>query len=224
MNYKVASIVIVILVLVVGAVVFFNGTDSSEPNEKTSDTKVSDSNLPTNPSSGDEPEKLDEPLLEPGDPDPSENFEELPSADPNAGLDKSPDFSFPDFSGNIVTSESFRGKNIVVNSWATWCPFCVNELPDFAEAQKEFGDKVTIMPIDRAESTNRQVDFLSGIEINTDDLLFLTDSRDNFYRNIGGFSMPETIFVNEDGFIVEHKRGFMTLEQMRASINNLLQN
>ena len=47
--------------------------------------------------------------------------------------DKAPDFRLKDYDGNEVALADFAGKNIIVNSWAVWCPFCVKELKDFAE-------------------------------------------------------------------------------------------
>ena len=57
----------------------------------------------------------------------------------------------------------------------------------------------------------------------SEDMLFLLDRSDSFYKSIGGFSMPETIFVNGDGEIVVHKRGPMELDEMREHVNKILQ-
>jgi len=66
--------------------------------------------------------------------------------------DPAPDFSLEDLDGNMVSLSDFRGQNLVINSWATWCPFCVTELPDFAALQKEFGDQIVVIAINRQES------------------------------------------------------------------------
>lgn len=52
--------------------------------------------------------------------------------------------------------------------------------------------------------------------------MLLLDPNDSFYSAIGGFSMPETIFVDAQGNIVEHKRGFLRILEMQEKINNLL--
>src|SRR3989344_1836067 len=116
---------------------------------------------------------------------------------------KAPDFNLQDYNGKIVDLEDFSGKPLVINSWAAWCPFCRQELPDFATAQKEFGDKVVIIAIDRQESLTVAKGFTDE-QGTTDDLIFLLDPKDLFYKSIGGFSMPETIFVDKDGNIAEH--------------------
>ena len=138
----------------------------------------------------------------------------------SSGKDKAPPFFLKDYDGNEVALADFAGKNIIVNSWAVWCPFCVKELKDFAELERELGDSITIIAIDRAESLEKQKSYTDDLGV-TDDMIFLLDPNDSFYRSIGGFSMPETLFVDGEGNILLHKRGPMTLEEMRQKANEL---
>lgn len=139
------------------------------------------------------------------------------TADTRPSLGPVPDFSFPDYEGNLVTKSDLIGRPAVLNVWATWCPFCVDELPHFAAVQQEFGDQVTIVAINRAEPVARARSFTDELGI-SDQLIWLMDSHDSFYRAIGGFSMPETLFVNANGDIVKHKRGPLTEDQLRAEV------
>lgn len=136
-------------------------------------------------------------------------------------LKKAPAFSLQDYNGKTVSLSDFAGQPVIVNSWAVWCPFCLKELPDFVTVQKEFSGKITIIAIDRAESLNLAKEYTDDLKV-TDDLVFLLDPNDSFYRSIGGFSMPETIFVNGDGEIEFQKRGQMSLAEMRQRINDLI--
>ena len=115
----------------------------------------------------------------------------------------------------------YAGTPLVLNSWATWCPFCVRELPDFATIQAEFGDQVQIIAINRAESTSRMATYTTDLGVESA-LLFMTDNADSFYRNIGGFSMPETLFINANGETMFHNRGQLQLEEIRSQIQQLL--
>jgi len=128
--------------------------------------------------------------------------------------------SLTDYNGNSVSLEDFRGKPLVINSWAVWCPFCREELPAFAALQKEFDGEIVVIAIDRQEPLEKAKGYTDGLGI-TGDMLFLLDSSDSFYKSIGGFSMPETIFVNSSGEIVIHKRGPMELDEMREHANKI---
>jgi len=135
-------------------------------------------------------------------------------------FEKAPDFALHDYGGKTVRFADFAGKPLVINSWAAWCPFCRKELVDFATAQKEFGDDVTILAIDRAESRKTAKKYTD--ELGITNLIFLLDPSDLFYQSIGGFSMPETIFVNRDGNITERKRGPMEIKEIRQKIQKLI--
>ncbi len=52
-----------------------------------------------------------------------------------------PDFSIRDLQGNTLTLADYKGKVLVINFWATWCPPCRKEIPDFVEAYKELQDR-----------------------------------------------------------------------------------
>lgn len=131
------------------------------------------------------------------------------------------DLKLKNYNGETVSLADFKGKPLVINSWAAWCPFCRKELPDFVAIKKEFGDKITIVAIDRIEPKETAKRYSDELGV-TDDLIFLLDPSDSFYRFIGGFSMPETVFVNKNGDITTHKRGPMDINEMRQKINEIL--
>lgn len=140
--------------------------------------------------------------------------------DQQAG-DKAPDFHLQNYSGKTINPSDFAGKPLVINSWAAWCPFCRQEIPDFATAQKEFGDKIVIIAIDRAESLAVAKGYTDQ-QGTTNNLIFLLDPSDSFYQSIGGFSMPETIFVDKNGNVVDHKRGPMDIKEIRERMQKIL--
>lgn len=119
------------------------------------------------------------------------------------------------------TLASFVGKPVIVNSWATWCPFCVDEMPDFAAIQNEFGDKIAVIAVNRRESAEQNQEFICKLGIRND-LQFFLDADDSFYREIGGFSMPETLFVDRNGVVVDHKRGPMDADEIRERLQAIL--
>lgn len=138
------------------------------------------------------------------------------------GADLIPDLVLKDYNGKPMVLTQFKGKSVIVNSWASWCPFCREELKDFAEIKKEFGDRVQIIAIDRAESLAVAKSYSDELGV-SGELVFLLDPADSFYQSIGGFSMPETIFADEDGEIRIHKRGPMKASEIREKLESILQ-
>ncbi|MCB9790607.1 TlpA family protein disulfide reductase [Candidatus Nomurabacteria bacterium] len=110
---------------------------------------------------------------------------------------------------------------IVLNSWATWCPFCIDELPDFIKVQSEFNETVTFIAINRSESNTSIKSYLSTNNIETG-IIYLLDLKDSFYKKIGGFSMPETVIYDSEGNELKHIRGPVTYEEMKSELKNLL--
>jgi len=136
-------------------------------------------------------------------------------------LGQVPKLDLKDYDGKTVSLVDFSGTPLAVNSWAAWCPFCLEELPDFATVQKEFEGQVVIVAIDRAESLDTAKEYSDERGV-TEDLIFLLDPTDSFYEAIGGFSMPETIFVDREGDIQHHKRGPMDQDEIRQRVQALL--
>ncbi len=131
------------------------------------------------------------------------------------------ELSFSDYEGNEHTLSEEIGIPLVVNSWAAWCPFCKKELVEFAQAQQQYRGRVQFIAIDRAESLETAKGYTDSLGV-SDSMKFWLDPGDSFYKGIGGFAMPETIFVDSEGNVVLHKRGPMDLEEVSEKIEELL--
>lgn len=128
-----------------------------------------------------------------------------------------PKLVFKDYDGVEVHIAAMKGRPMLLNAWASWCPFCLRELADLATLQREFGDRIQVIEVNRGESLETAKKYTDQLDFGSY-LLFVLDPSDSFYQGIGGFSMPETVFIDKEGFIRDHKRGPMDLIEMRRRV------
>ena len=153
---------------------------------------------------------------------PSQTGEETPQEEPTAEIDSELfRIEFQTLEGETVTLADYEDTPLVVNSWASWCSFCVKELPDFATAGEEFQDQVVIIAINRRESQEQNTNYIENLGI-SGEIIYLLDEDDSFYKAIGGFGIPETLFINAAGETVIHKRGPMELDEIQDKIKQVL--
>jgi len=109
-----------------------------------------------------------------------------------------PDFTITD-SQRTITLSQLRGKPVILNFWATWCPPCVQEMPSLVELQKKLGDKVTVLAVSEDADDNAFKQFIRDHNI---DLLAVRDPRQTTNERYGTFKFPETYVIDKDGKIV----------------------
>jgi len=111
--------------------------------------------------------------------------------------DLAPGFTLPDLEGQMHGLDDLRGRVVVLNFWATWCPPCVDEMPSLQklhEALDAKGLSVVAVSVDeRFEDIERFVD--------TFDLTFtiLHDEGMRTARAYQTFKYPETYIIDRDG-------------------------
>ncbi len=114
-----------------------------------------------------------------------------------------PDFKIEDLDGKIHTLNDYRGKILLINFWATWCPPCRAEIPDFIEvyeAEKNNGLAILGLSVDDL-STNELQTFVRRFKINYPVALATQEIIRQFRP---GQYIPTTIFIDKKGQI-RHK-------------------
>jgi cytochrome c biogenesis protein CcmG/thiol:disulfide interchange protein DsbE len=114
-----------------------------------------------------------------------------------------PNFVLPSLEGEPIHSEDFRGKTLVLNFWASWCPPCRAEMPDFQELwdERREQDDLTILAVDFLKEDT--VAAATGF-VNEFGLTFpvATDTSDgNVAERFGVRGLPATFFIDRDGIL-----------------------
>ena len=115
---------------------------------------------------------------------------------------KAPDFTLKDINGNPVSLSSFKGKVVLLNFWATWCPPCKAEMPSMNRLQKKFKNRgFVIIAVSTDGRIDEPKDFITKNPVS---FIVLHDSKLKVSRNLYKvFMMPTTFLIDKRGIIVE---------------------
>jgi cytochrome c biogenesis protein CcmG, thiol:disulfide interchange protein DsbE len=109
-----------------------------------------------------------------------------------------PDFTVQD-SDRKVSLDEFRGKVVVLNFWATWCPPCIEEMPSLVAMQQRLkakGVEVFAVSVDADQGAYQS--FLKAHNIN---LLTVRDPDQKSNNLYGTFKFPETYIIDRQGVL-----------------------
>ena len=133
--------------------------------------------------------------------------------------DAAPDFTVQDGEGNPVKLSDFFGKPIVLNFWASWCPPCKAELPDFEEAYKKYDGKVVFLMVNMTDNQRETVqvakDFVSSQGYTFPVYYDVNYQAATVY---GVRSIPQTYFISAEGEPVAYATGMITAAQLEQGI------
>jgi peroxiredoxin len=108
-----------------------------------------------------------------------------------------PDFTVQD-ADRKVTLHDLRGKTVVLNFWATWCPPCVEEMPSLVKMQAELKNRVVVLAVSVDEDERSYRSFLRK---NNVDLLTVRDPQQKSNELYGTFKFPETYIIDRNGVV-----------------------
>lgn len=129
--------------------------------------------------------------------------------------DAAPNFMLTNSAGEVVSLSEFLGeKAVVVNFWASWCNFCLEEMPDLEAVAQEFSDDLVILGINNQETVAQGEPFALARGV-TYPLLYLPRD-DQIVKAYQVLAMPTTYYIDINGIIVDRKLGFDTHEGIRT--------
>lgn len=109
-----------------------------------------------------------------------------------------PEFTVTD-ADRTVALKDLRGKVVVLNFWATWCPPCVEEMPSLVQMQRQLKDKgVTVLAVSTDDDARQYRTFL---EKNRVELLTVRDPQQKSNELYGTFKFPETYIIDRQGVL-----------------------
>lgn len=118
--------------------------------------------------------------------------------------------------GESVRLADYRGRPLVINLWATWCPPCRREMPVLQAAQLEREDVVFLF-VNQAESPKTVADFLNTQGLTLNNVLF--DDSGELAQRLGAMALPSTVFYSAEGRLLGSHLG----ELSSASLTRLLE-
>jgi len=133
----------------------------------------------------------------------------------------SPQFALKDLNGRTVQLSTYRGKVVLINFWATWCPPCRAEMPDLIRLQREYASHglqiigITYPP----ENKNRVRRFARSLKVNYPIILGTREIRARFSSEE---ILPLTVVIDRDGKVNDIISGILLPEEFDEQIKPLL--
>ena len=125
-----------------------------------------------------------------------------------------------DMNGADVKLADHKGKVILVNFWATWCPPCLAEIPEFIKVYNEKkGEGFVILGVSTDDTADQLKAFASEKKV-TYPLLLITPEVEDAYGPL--FGLPTSILIARDGSVCKRHFGPMSKEQLEQEIKPLL--
>jgi thiol-disulfide isomerase/thioredoxin len=119
-----------------------------------------------------------------------------------------PAFSVRDLDGRELSSASWRGKVVILNFWATWCPPCRAEIPDLVALQDKYRDRLVIIGISEDEAPPEVVkQFAARHNVNYP-IVMMTPQLAKMFPGVS--ALPTSFILDRDSRIVQKHVGMLT--------------
>lgn len=136
------------------------------------------------------------------------------------GVASSLDVPFQYFDGRQGNLADFAGRPLVVNFWASWCPACAAEMPDFERVHARVGDQVAFLGLAMQETDRAAAESL--VEETGVTYPLGLDPDGSIFNRFGGIAMPTTVFVDGEGTVVATHPGALFAEDLGEIIQDQL--
>ncbi|MFC9598242.1 TlpA disulfide reductase family protein [Peribacillus butanolivorans] len=131
-----------------------------------------------------------------------------------------PDFSLKTLNGKQVNLSDYKGKKVMLNFWATWCPPCKKEMPDMQKYSQQAGDDVVILAVNIDPENDVQA-FVEDNGITFTIPLDSQSAKNPVNERYKILSIPTTYFIDSKGIIRNKVISAMQLKDMERNINSI---
>ena len=138
---------------------------------------------------------------------------------------QAPNVTLLDASGKEVQLQSLVGKPIILNFWASWCPPCKQEMPDFEAAYKKYGSDIQFMMVNMTDG-GRETIATAEKYIASQGYSFPVyfDTKQEAAIEYGVSAIPTTYFINAQGHIIAYAAGAITAQHLEQGISMMQAN
>lgn len=138
---------------------------------------------------------------------------------------QAPNVTILDASGKEVQLQSLVGKPIILNFWASWCPPCKAEMPDFEAAYKKYGTDIQFMMVNMTDG-GRETIATAEKYIASQGYSFpiYFDTKQEAAIEYGVSAIPTTYFINAQGHIIAYAAGAITAQHLEQGISMMQAN
>lgn len=147
----------------------------------------------------------------------------LLGADNVEAAKKMPSFSKKNVTdGSIVSSDAYKGKVLVVNFWATWCPPCRKEIPYLIKLQEKYREKgFSVIGISMDEGGRKLVNkFITKLKVNYPVII----GNAKIARGFGGvIGIPVSFVVDREGNLVKRLDGYISEKVLDRELSKLFE-
>lgn len=130
-----------------------------------------------------------------------------------------PDFELQTLEGKSITLSSLKGKKVILNFWASWCPPCRQEMPDMEKFYKENNNgEIEILAVNLTDAEKSRSDVPTFMNANSITFPVVLDEKGKVSQLYNVSSIPASFIIDSKGVIQKKLVGPMTYESMKSML------
>ncbi|MBM6996316.1 TlpA family protein disulfide reductase [Paenibacillus sp. DXFW5] len=132
---------------------------------------------------------------------------------------RAPNFTLNDLNGNPIQLADYRGKKVLINFWASWCPPCRAEMPHMQQFYEDYQKDTVILGVNLTSTEDSPKDVRPFIEEFGLTFPIVMDEEGALMADYTVIAYPTTFVLDEQGVIREIFRGAINYEIMQKTVD-----